>query len=440
MKRDNTISCGPLAKPVCDVITQIRGKFSNQKVFLDIPYSYYEDCEDVLRKLLNNVGLEPVVAKDRLTSSAVLCKICELIRTCKYGISDISFERNSVIYEYGLMHGFGLKVCLLLRREREKFTDIHGLDHIPYDGLREFKIGVCKWLLENVPEIQEQKARDILHAEKHSLKKGKEIPLKNPPPLNESDSVEGEDMKDTILSNCSTRIAEIKKEYSKAPCRAMYVVPSQVKEPLTDLNTLLTHKEKFVLTLPQNGAPFPCRAHDLKTTKNSLIFIMDDHEVRPYLVYYELNIFGLVAFQELLYEYEESSKKTGLDLFLTERRLFIFLRLVRNFFTTINYSGSIEIHFQLENVRGLRLVGRDPSDFERIEGEIKYDDTIIFKENIPIADLERKSDELAMKIYETVTAAAGLDPQAYKTIERAYLAKAKKEVPSITNAGPLLST
>jgi hypothetical protein len=172
------VACGPLAKDTCDLDNTIKKEFSPRNIFLDIPYTNYEDCEEALRDILSTFDLQPIVAKDRLTSNAVLCKVCKLIKTCKYGIADISSGSNSVSYEYGLMHGFGMKVCLLLRSESEKFTDIHGLEHLSYDGLRKFKITVAKWILDNIVEVSKEKNEKFLKSEDDALRNEGEIPLK----------------------------------------------------------------------------------------------------------------------------------------------------------------------------------------------------------------------------------------------------------------------
>lgn len=173
------VPCGPLAKQTCDLKSNIEREFSEKNVFLDIPYSNYDDCEKALRELLNEFGLDPIVAKDKLTSNAVLCKVCKLVKTCKYGITDISSASNSVSYEYGLMHGLGMKVCLLLRTKCEKFSDIHGLEHVSYDDLRSFRIAVSKWILENVEGVEQSKVKRIIQEEESLLKEKGELPLQD---------------------------------------------------------------------------------------------------------------------------------------------------------------------------------------------------------------------------------------------------------------------
>jgi hypothetical protein len=195
--KGKSTACGPLAKDTCDLDNTIKNEFSPRNIFLDIPYINYEDCEETLRDILSTFDLKPIVAKDRLTSNAVLCKVCRLIKTCKYGIADISSGSNSVSYEYGLMHGLGMKVCLLSRSESEKFTDIHGLEHLSYDGLRKFKITVAKWILDNVVEVSKEKIREFLKSEDDALRNEGVIPLKKikiiTEPLPELDIILSED-------------------------------------------------------------------------------------------------------------------------------------------------------------------------------------------------------------------------------------------------------
>lgn len=178
MIEQNIRPCGPLAKLQCDLEEKIEKEFSNKNIFLDIPYSNYDDCEEALRNLLKKLDLNSVIAKDRLTSNAILCKVCALIKTCKYGIADISSASNSVSYEYGLMHGLGKKVCLVMRSESEKFTDIHGLEHISYDGLGSFRIAIAKWILHNIEEVDKTKVEQIIELEEKALKESGDILLK----------------------------------------------------------------------------------------------------------------------------------------------------------------------------------------------------------------------------------------------------------------------
>jgi hypothetical protein len=166
----NSYRCGVLAKDSCDMENEISKGYSNGKVFLDIPYRNYEDCENILQEVLVSAGLTPMIAKGKVTSQAMLCKICKLIKTCKYGITDISSGSNSVSYEYGLMHGFGMNVALLMRKETDKFSDITGIEHLEYNDLRSFKVILAKWLIENVSEVNKEILKKIIKEEEEALK------------------------------------------------------------------------------------------------------------------------------------------------------------------------------------------------------------------------------------------------------------------------------
>ena len=164
------ISCGPLAKESCDLLSSIEKDFSGNNVFLDIPYHpNYKVCETTLRSVLSELGFSPIAAKDKLTSNAVLCKVCRLIKTCAFGIADISSGSNSVTYEYGLMHGLGMKICLLLQKESEKFTDIDALEHLTYSGVRNLCIELTRWLIDNMPGVDLKKANALTERETQAI-------------------------------------------------------------------------------------------------------------------------------------------------------------------------------------------------------------------------------------------------------------------------------
>lgn len=164
--------CGPLGNEACNQGDFIEKGYSEKNIFLDIPYEGYQDRQDILKEVISEAGLEAIIAKETLTSNAVLCKVCKLIQTCKYGISDISFNRPSVTYELGLMHGFGFKVCILLQETLGKFTDIEGLDHTSYANDLELRIKLANWLVHNVPEANTPKIKQYIANAENKLAGG----------------------------------------------------------------------------------------------------------------------------------------------------------------------------------------------------------------------------------------------------------------------------
>ena len=178
---DKQTSCGALSNTECNQTDLIAKSYSDKNVFLDIPFTEYEDREAALRNVLKKAGLEAIVAKDRLTSNIILCKVCRHIQFCKYGIADISFGRHSVSYELGLMHGFDKKVCILLQEDSDKFSDIHGLEHVDYKGKKELSIKLAKWLLENVLEADKEELRKYIEEQEQLLKEKGEVFFDSPP-------------------------------------------------------------------------------------------------------------------------------------------------------------------------------------------------------------------------------------------------------------------
>ncbi len=174
-------SCGALGNAECNQTGLITKSYSDKNIFLDIPFTEYEDREAILRDVLKRAGLEAIVAKDRLTSNIILCKVCKHIQFCKYGIADISFGRHSVSYELGLMHGFDKKVCILLQEDSDKFSDILGLEHVDYKGKKELSIKLSKWLLENVIEANKEELRKYIKEQEQLLKEKGEVTFGSPP-------------------------------------------------------------------------------------------------------------------------------------------------------------------------------------------------------------------------------------------------------------------
>ncbi|MDP8211663.1 MAG: hypothetical protein P9X22_00025 [Candidatus Zapsychrus exili] len=177
-RMSQNVLCGPLAKESCDLLSSIKKNFSDKNVFLDIPYQpNYKSCEAALRSVLSELGFTPIAAKDKLTSNAVLCKVCCLVKTCAFGITDISSGSNSVTYEYGLMHGLGMKACLLLQEEFEKFTDINALEHLNYSGIRNLSIQLTRWLIDNVSDVNLERANALIDRETQAIAASGDIQL-----------------------------------------------------------------------------------------------------------------------------------------------------------------------------------------------------------------------------------------------------------------------
>lgn len=429
--------CGPLAKEKCDENESIGRAYSDRNIFLDIPYSDYEDCEKIIRDLLCELKLTPIVAKDRLTSNAVLCKVCKLIKACKYGIADISSGSSSVVYEYGLMHGLGMKVCLLLRKGNEnKFTDIEGLEHLSYKGLYSFKLVVAQWILDNIVEIDKEKAKDIISDTKKYIQDGKDKPLKRIIPKGvEKDNKGDSDFKDSLPVEMKERLGSLKKTQN-IPYRLMYSSPSIVSEndTLILLKDLIAKSENLTL-FHLSDAEFPCRAYELESSQKSVIYFFEN-EKRSYFKYFEANIYGFLCYGESIYEHgiPDFGIKNGdkeeklISTFVTVDRLCKFILLITKYYEHIGYKGDIDIVCEFVGVKGLKLSHVDNHGFSDIIGEIRHHNIITIKKKTSTDDLIAKPDDLILDIYEEFRAAAGVKEAFNREATRWHLDKVKMEL------------
>lgn len=150
----------PLNGGECTKKEEIIRLYSPRRVFVNIPYSgYFSDHEKVIRKTLENHGLVPVVSKDHLEPGMLLCNICKLLQTCKYGITDISEAGTNVFYELGLMHAIGIR-CAILKDHRSTVTsDIGGMFYLEYTSPQSLKEKLEMWIQDQVREASVPSAK-----------------------------------------------------------------------------------------------------------------------------------------------------------------------------------------------------------------------------------------------------------------------------------------
>lgn len=110
----------PIGHRLCGEIPEIDNDYSDRNVFVAIPYSRYR-YENAIREIVTKGGLTPKIAKDKITSQVLLCKVCKEMRKCGYGMADISKNNVNVAYELGLMQSFGKKCAILLSSRSTRF-------------------------------------------------------------------------------------------------------------------------------------------------------------------------------------------------------------------------------------------------------------------------------------------------------------------------------
>jgi len=166
----NRKACGLLNETECRHRQWIESEFKATNIFLNIPYAEtYSEQEQILREVSTVAGLRIVIAKDEISSADKLCKICRHLQICQYGIADLSLFRQSVSYELGLLHAFGISTCILLNDGVQKFGDIDGLEHQSYSGPSSLRLALAKWLLSNVKNSNEESLQNLIKDEGNKI-------------------------------------------------------------------------------------------------------------------------------------------------------------------------------------------------------------------------------------------------------------------------------
>jgi len=141
----------PMNFAKCSRLDEIQKDYSEKKIFINIPYhADYKPFEDVIVKTMNEMSLIPVLAKEKFKSDIILCKVCMLIHTCKYGLADISYPSLNVPLELGLMFGLSKKSVILRYRQSEQPSDIQGKEARIYTTPHELRSELEGWIADNI--------------------------------------------------------------------------------------------------------------------------------------------------------------------------------------------------------------------------------------------------------------------------------------------------
>lgn len=165
----------PIGHRQCGELSEINEQYSEKNVFVAIPYSDYRH-EDAIREVLMKGALTPIVAKDKIRTHVLLCKVCKEIRKCGgYGIADISKNTANVAYELGLMQSLSKKCAILLSSRSPRPTDLQGLENVTYGVARTLKVNLAKWIVDNVKECDIHALEEYRHtfARKGGIRRGK---------------------------------------------------------------------------------------------------------------------------------------------------------------------------------------------------------------------------------------------------------------------------
>jgi DNA-binding NtrC family response regulator len=145
----------PLNLGACSKKEEIIRLYSPRRVFVNVPYTpEYAEYEQIIRHTLEEYGLVPVLSKDYLEPTALLCNVCKLIQTCKYGVTDLSIPGANVLYELGLMHANGVRCTILKERRATLSADIQGLLFLEYSSPQSLAERLSLWIEDQISEAR----------------------------------------------------------------------------------------------------------------------------------------------------------------------------------------------------------------------------------------------------------------------------------------------
>ena len=109
---------------------QIIRRFDRQGIFLNIPYAaMYSKLEIAIISTATAYGLNPVMAKQRARFEARFIRILEMITSCAFGFTDLSYtNRMNMPLELGLMLALGKNSFIASRRRYSAHSYISDLN------------------------------------------------------------------------------------------------------------------------------------------------------------------------------------------------------------------------------------------------------------------------------------------------------------------------
>jgi hypothetical protein len=134
-------------------ITQrIRLNYHRRGIFLNIPYGKkYSNLELAIISTALAYDLIPRLARWRGRMEVRLLKIVELILTCEYAITDLSYvARMNMPFELGILLAFGKETFVMSKKEYGAVKCISDLNFsdIYYHGgtIRKLIVGLSRWI------------------------------------------------------------------------------------------------------------------------------------------------------------------------------------------------------------------------------------------------------------------------------------------------------
>lgn len=96
-----------------------------------------DDLRSAIEGSLEEFHLKPYYADQEIRSQHILCKICEKIRSSRFGIFEISDQNPNVTLELGMAYGSGKNALLIAKKGSEIPADLDGMDRLEYESLKD---------------------------------------------------------------------------------------------------------------------------------------------------------------------------------------------------------------------------------------------------------------------------------------------------------------
>jgi hypothetical protein len=134
------------------VTRRIRLNYDSRGIFLNVPYSKkYANFEVAVISTVTAYDLVPRLARWRGRMEVRLLKIAELILTCEYAITDLSYvARMNMPFELGILLAFGKDTFVMSNREYRALQSISDLNFsdIYYhgDSIPKLIVGLSRWI------------------------------------------------------------------------------------------------------------------------------------------------------------------------------------------------------------------------------------------------------------------------------------------------------
>lgn len=96
-----------------------------------------DDLRSAIEKAFEEFHLKSYYADQEIRGHHILCKICEKIRSSKFGIFEISDQNPNVALELGMAYGFRKNALLIAKNGSKISADLEGMDRLEYESLKE---------------------------------------------------------------------------------------------------------------------------------------------------------------------------------------------------------------------------------------------------------------------------------------------------------------